>query len=50
MCTKEQFIEQYNPIKLELGKTYLQESSSWAKKHYKIVIVRPLYRLKEEVV
>lgn len=26
-------------IKLELGKTYLQESDSWAKKHYKIVFV-----------
>jgi hypothetical protein len=26
-------------IKLELGKTYLQESSSWAKMHYKIVFV-----------
>lgn len=26
-------------IKLELNKTYLQESDSWAKKHFKIVLV-----------
>jgi hypothetical protein len=26
-------------IKLELGKTYLQESDSWAKMHYKIIFV-----------
>jgi hypothetical protein len=26
-------------IVLELGKTYLQESHSWAKKHYKIIFV-----------
>ncbi len=26
-------------INLDLGKTYLQESASWAKKHFKIVLV-----------
>lgn len=26
-------------IELELGKTYLQESMSWAKMHYKIIFV-----------
>jgi hypothetical protein len=26
-------------IKLELNKVYLQESDSWAKKHYKIIFV-----------
>jgi hypothetical protein len=26
-------------IKLELNKTYLQESDSWAKKHYKIIFI-----------
>ena len=26
-------------IRLELGKTYLQESDSWAKRHYKIIFV-----------
>lgn len=26
-------------IKLELGKTYLQESDSWAKAHYKIIFI-----------
>lgn len=26
-------------IKLELGQTYLQESDSWAKMHYKIIFV-----------
>lgn len=36
-CTRQQFINQYNPIKLEVGKTYRQESDSWAKKHYKIL-------------
>lgn len=26
-------------LKIELGKTYLQESDSWARKHFKIVFV-----------
>ena len=32
----EKFLKE-RAIKLELGKTYLQESDSWAKKHYKII-------------
>lgn len=34
----EKFLKE-RAIKLELGKTYLQESDSWAKKHYKIIFV-----------
>jgi hypothetical protein len=34
----EKFVKN-DAIKLELGKTYLQESSSWAKMHYKIIFV-----------
>ena len=32
------FLKQ-DAIKLELNKTYLQESYSWAKKHYKIIFI-----------
>ncbi len=34
----EKFLKN-DAIKLELGKTYLQESDSWAKKHYKIIFI-----------
>lgn len=34
----EKFLKN-DAIKLELGKTYLQESDSWAKMHYKIIFV-----------
>ena len=34
----EEFVKN-DAIKLELGETYLQESSSWAKAHYKIVFI-----------
>lgn len=36
-CTWKQYAAQFNPIKLELYKIYLQESASWAKKHFKII-------------
>lgn len=38
-CTWKQYAAQFNPIKLELNKVYLQESASWSKKHYKIIFV-----------
>lgn len=38
-CTLEQWINQYNPIRLEVGKIYQQESESWCKKQYKILFV-----------
>lgn len=28
-----------NALELEIGKTYLQESSSWSKMHYKIIFI-----------
>lgn len=34
----EKFLKN-DATKLELGKTYLRESSSWAKAHYKIIFV-----------
>jgi hypothetical protein len=34
----EKFLEE-QAIKLELNKTYLQESDSWAKMHYKIIFI-----------
>lgn len=38
-CTRKEFIEQYKPIKLEVGKVYRQISDTWAEKHYKIIFV-----------
>jgi hypothetical protein len=38
-CTRQQFIEQYDPIKLELGKVYIQDKGSWSEKHYKIIFM-----------
>ena len=34
----EKFLKE-RAIKLEIGETYLQESDSWAKMHYKIIFV-----------
>lgn len=34
--TYDKFLKE-NAIVLKLGETYLQESDSWAKKHYKII-------------
>jgi hypothetical protein len=34
----EKFLKE-RAIKLELNKTYLQESDSWAKMHYKIIFI-----------
>jgi len=36
-CTREQYYAQYNPIKLELGKTYTQQRGTWSESHYQVI-------------
>lgn len=36
-CTLKEYINQYSPIKLEVGKTYVQAKETWHEKHYKII-------------
>lgn len=38
-CTFKQYIDQYNPIKLELGKSYIQSKDTWHEKHYVILFI-----------
>lgn len=38
-CTRNQYVNQFNPPKIELGKVYKQEAYSWATKHYKIIFI-----------
>ena len=37
--TYEQYYQQFSPIKLELGKTYVQHPGSWQEQQYLIVYV-----------
>lgn len=38
-CTWKEYIDQFNPIKLELGKTYVQNKGKWDEHHFQIVFV-----------
>lgn len=39
LCTRKQFVDQYSPIRLEVGKVYQQESELWCHKQYKILYI-----------
>ena len=38
-CTFKQFIDQYDPIKIEIGKTYIQSKGTWHEKHFVILFI-----------
>lgn len=39
VCTTAEWINQHNPIKLEVGKVYVQAKGTWHEHHYKILFV-----------
>lgn len=36
-CTHKEYIDQFNPVRLELGETYIQAKGTWHEKHYLIL-------------